>query len=438
MAMESQVAPEDLRDAWPVLSREERIEGFTSLPRDAAPSFFLELPVPTRAQLLEDVPAGERSLWLHVLPPDDAADVIQQFPAEQRATLLALLEPQARREVSALLAYAEDVAGGLMSPRFVRVRADMSVDEAIRYVRRQARDPIETIYYVYALDAERRPVGVVSFRELLTAPADRTIREIMQTDVITVREDEDKDTVARLIARHDLLAMPVVDAEGRMKGIVTVDDMVDVMEQSATAEIQRIGGMEALDLPYLQTRLLPLLRKRGVWLAVLFVGEMLTASAMSHFEDEIAKAVVLALFVPLIVSAGGNAGSQAATLIVRALALGEVRLRDAWRIVRREFASGIALGAFLACLGLLRIVMWQGLFGTYGEHYALIAVTVGLSVIAIVTFGTIAGSMLPLLLHRIGFDAASASAPFVATLVDVTGLVIYFTVAHAVLAGTLL
>jgi magnesium transporter len=248
----------------------------------------------------------------------------------------------------------------------------------------------------------------------------------------------DQEALSALFAEHDFIAMPVVDRDGRMKGIVTVDDIVDVVREEATEDIQKIGGMEALDAPYLEIGFAQMVRKRAGWLAALFIGEMLTATAMGHFEREIARAVVLALFVPLIISSGGNSGSQASTLVIRAMALRELGLRDWWRVIRREVGAGLALGAILASIGLVRILAWQGLFGLYGEHYLLIAITVAGSLIGVVMWGTLVGATLPMVLTRLGFDPASASAPFVATLVDVSGIVIYFTVASVVLGGTLL
>jgi magnesium transporter len=248
----------------------------------------------------------------------------------------------------------------------------------------------------------------------------------------------DQEAVSQIFAHHDLIALPVVDAEGRMKGIVTVDDIVDVVQEEATEDIQKLGGMEALDGPYLQTGFAHMVRKRAGWLSALFLGEMLTATAMGYYEEEIERAVVLALFIPLIISSGGNSGSQASTLVIRAMALGEVRLRDWWRVIRREIAAGLVLGTILGMIGLTRILLWPSRAQVYGEHYALVGLTVAASLIGVVLFGTIAGSMLPFLLRRLGFDPASASAPFVATLVDVTGLIIYFTVASFILYGVLL
>jgi magnesium transporter len=432
------LSADDLRAMWMILEHDERIEGFKLLPRTDAEEFFLELPARDHAELLLGLPAEEQRAWIRLLAPDDAADLVQAAPVEQRDRLLSLLDAPTRKEVKALLAYAEDEAGGLMNPRFARLRPDATVDEAISYLRRQARERLETIYYVYVLDEQQRLLGVVSFRELFAAPPDRRVRDIMHVDVVTVREDQDQESVSRIFAQHDLAAIPVLDAEDRVKGIVTVDDIVDVVEEEATEDIQKVGGMEALGVPYMQIAFFDMLKKRAGWLAVLFVGEMLTATAMTYFEDEIARAVVLALFVPLIISSGGNSGSQASTLVIRAMALGEVKLRDWWRVIRRELAAGVALGSVLGTLGLLRILIWQAVSPSYGQHYMLLALTVFGSLIGVVTFGTLAGSLLPFLLRRLGFDPASASAPFVATLVDVTGLIIYFSVASAVLTGTLL
>jgi magnesium transporter len=314
----------------------------------------------------------------------------------------------------------------------------MTSREALSFLRQQAKAHLETPYYLYVLDHEHRLLGVVSFWELFTSPDEILVQEFMRTDIVTVTEAQDQEEVAALIAQHDLLAVPVVDEAGCMKGIVTVDDIVDVLQEEATEDIQKLAAMEAFDMPYLRTRFGPLLKKRAGWLMVLFLGEMLTATAMGYFEEEIARAVVLALFVPLIISSGGNSGSQAATLVVRAMALGEVRLRDWWRVLQRELGAGLALGAILGSIGMLRIAVWQLLFHLYGEHWVLIGLTVGLALVGVVLWGTLSGSMLPFVLRRFGLDPAASSAPFVATLVDVTGLIIYFSVAALILSGTLL
>jgi magnesium transporter len=426
-----------LLDEWEELDIRERLEAFAKLPRDEGDDFFLALNSRDQLELLRSLPAGECRIWLRLLAPDDAADVIQAARDDERPGLLEQLDETTRREVRALLAYKEDEAGGLMSPRFARVRPEMTVDEAISYLRRQAAH-VETIYYAYALDDSQRLLGVVSFRNLFSADPAKTVRDVMQTDVVTATEDMDQEAVAKLVAQRHLLAIPVVDIGRRMKGIVTVDDIVDVVQEEASEDIQKVGGMEALDAPYLEIGFWAMVKKRAGWLAILFVGEMLTATAMGYFEKEIARAVVLALFVPLIISSGGNSGSQATTLVIRAMAMGEVRLRDWWRIARRELSTGLVLGTFLGAIGMTRILLWQGIWHTYGAHYPLVALTVAGSLIGVVLFGSLAGSMLPFVLRGCGLDPASASAPFVATLVDVTGLVIYFTVASVIMRGTLL
>jgi len=431
------LTPEELRDAWPVLDSEERLEGFHLLPREEAEDFFLELSSRGQASVLQGMPARERRAWVRLMPPDDVADLLVEFKPEERGELCGLLEDSTRREVNALLAYAEDEAGGLMNPRFARVRPEMTVEEAIRYVRRQAPH-LETIYYVYVLDSEQRLLGVVSFRELLLAPGDKAVREVMHEDVITVPEEMDQEAVARVIAQHDILAVPVVDSERRVKGIVTVDDVVDVVETEATEDIQKIGGTAALDAPYLQTSVREMIKKRAGWLMVLLVGQMFTISALSLYQERLATAVVLVTFLPMIISSGGNSGSQATTLIIRAMALDQVRLRDFWRILRRELASGLVLGVLLAALGLTRIALGELWFEQYGEHWFVIGSTVMLSLVMVVTLGTLIGALLPLVLHRLSFDPASASAPMVATMLDLSGVLIYFTLAQELLRGRLL
>jgi magnesium transporter len=435
---EAGLLADDLREIWPMASLEEKVEGFRSLEPSDAEELFLSLDARMGAELLFGLPLGERQLWIRQLDPDDAADLIQAGPRDERHGLLELLDEPTRREVSALLAYAEDEAGGLMSPRYVRLRPEMSVDEAISYLRRAARERVETIYYIYVLDAERHLLGVVSFRDLFAAPSYSLVRDVMRTDVVTVPPDLDQEAVADVIAEHDLMAVPVVDDERRIRGIVTVDDIVDVVREEATEDIQKIGGTAALDAPYLEVDILQMVRKRAVWLVVLFLGQMFTATAMSYYEGAIERAVVLALFIPLIISSGGNSGSQATTLVIRAMAMQEVRLRDWLRVLVRELRTSMVLGMILGTIGLLRIVLWPTRERAYGEHFALVGVTVGLSLVWIVVWGSVVGSMLPFVLRRLGFDPAAASAPFVATLVDVTGIVIYFSVATLILRGTLL
>lgn len=426
----------ELAEAWWLLDQPDRIAGFRLLEPGDAEEFFFDLPSADQAELLLSLTPAERRLWLRLLPPDDAADLIQEAGDEHRPGLLGLLDDATRREVSALLAYEEDAAGGLMSSRFARLRPDMTADEAISYLRKQAqgRTNAETLYYIYVLDSAQRLLGVLSFRELFAAPGNRTVREIMRTDdMVAVPEEMDQEAVARLFAEYDVVALPVVDEDGRMKGIVTVDDIVDVVEEEATEDIHKYGGLEALDEPYLRIGFADLVRKRAPWLIILFFGGMLTATAVGQFEEFVTTIAGLAVFMPLVIASGGNSGSQASTLVIRAMTVGEVRLRDWWRVARREIAVGIVLGLLLALLGLGRVWIASMIGRPDHAETILFGTTIAASLVAVVLFGTLVGSMLPLVLERLGFDPASASAPLVATLVDVSGLLIYFTVASYLL-----
>jgi magnesium transporter len=429
---------EDLKEAWPVLSADERAEGLHDLPHGVAQQYFVNLSAADQAQFLVEISPVERLSWFRQLPPDDAADLLQAAEPELRRELLAAVDDRSRSELVALLAYAEDDAGGRMSPRYARLRPDMTVDEAIHYLRRQATLKLETLYYAYVLDPTERLIGVVSLHELFAAKGERKVAEVMRTELVKVRDDADQEGVARTIVEADLLAVPVVDAEGHMRGIVTFDDVADVLREENTEDIQKLAAVEVLGAPYLRVSIPAMVKKRGGWLAILFVSEMLTTSAMVGYQDEIQRAVMLSTFVPLIISAGGNSGSQATTLVIRALALGELRPHDFLRVLRREIAVGLMLGGMLGLLGMLRIGAWQGLFSSYGEHWMLVGAVVFISVLGVVAWGSLVGALLPFVLRRIGLDPASASAPFVATLVDVSGVVIYFNVAWLLLRGSLL
>lgn len=436
--IEEPLSISDLEEAWSLLVPSDRLESFRALDRTDAEDFFLSLSARDQAELLLALVPAERRSWMRLLAPDDAADLVQEVDPDKREELLALLDDPTRHDVSGLLAYAEDDAGGLMNPRYARLRPDMTVDEAITYLRRHAAEGAETLTYAYVLAPDSKLLGVVSYRDLITAKPDQKIEAIMRTELVTVPEALDQEELGRLFAAHRLMAFPVVDPEGRMKGIVTLDDIVDVVREEATEDIQKMGGTAALDAPFLRLGAWSMVQKRVGWLAVLFLGESLTATAMGYFEGEIAHAVVLALFVPLVISSGGNSGSQATTLVIRAMALGEVRLRDWWRVMRREIVTGLGLGLILAAIGIGRIVIWEALFHSYGPHHFRIALCVAASLIGVVLWGSLVGSMLPFALRRVGLDPATASAPFVATLVDVTGLIIYFSTARMILTGTLL
>ena len=392
------------------------------------------------ADLVEAQPPDRAVSLLTAMSADRRADIFRHLEAPVRDRLLARLDAQTRASLVQLLAYPKNTAGGIMTTEFVSVPASWTVDEALRHVR-MVESTSETIYAIYVLDPKTSAlVKAVSLRRLITSDPQASVLSIAPPRrPLSVSPLTDREEVARLVSKYDLLAIPVVDKKDRVLGIVTVDDIIDAIVEEATKDVQKFGGMEALDAPYMDIGFLEMIKKRAGWLCVLFLSEMLTASAMQHFQDELQKAIVLTLFIPLIMSSGGNSGSQATSLIVRAIALRETRLRDWWRVALRELPAGITLGAILGLLGIMRITLWQklGLFD-YGEHWFLIACTVGAALVGIVTFGSLVGSMLPFILKRIGFDPASASAPFVATLVDVSGLVIYFSIALIFLRGTLL
>jgi magnesium transporter len=434
MVKTARSTPSLLEDEWPALSTAERAARFAELPPDKAEGLYRSLTAGNQVDLLLRLSADQRRLWMRTLDPDDAADCLQAAPAPARDELLGYLDPRTRSEIVALLAYADDEAGGLMNPRYVAVRPEMRVDDALAYLRRQALQRVGTVYCAYVLDPGKRLRGVVSVRELFAAVADKTVAEVMTTDVVHVSEGTDQEEVGRLLAQHDLVAIPVVDAEERIVGIVSVDDILDVVSEEATEDIQRLGGQRPLPDAYLRTSLPRMIWRRGGWLAALFLGEMLTTSAMGRYQDDIARSVTLALFVPLIISSGGNSGSQATTLVIRAMSLGELKLRHWRRVLSRELVAGTSLGLVLGAIGLSRIAAWQVLFGSYGEHALRLAAVVGISLVGVVVWGAVSGAMLPFGLRAAGMDPASASAPLVATVVDVTGIVIYFSVARAILA----
>jgi magnesium transporter len=411
---------------------------FRVLPRDEAWQVFSYLPPDHQEDLIASLSNEQIRAVVRSMNPDDRTRLLEEMPAEVTRRLLATLSPEELNDARALLGYPEETAGRYMTPRYVTIQPDMTAAEALEHIRRTGRGK-ETVNVVYILDSKGHLLEDMRLGSLVLADPSQLVIDIDDPPLVSVIATDDREEVLKRFEKYDRVALPVTDAEGHMLGIITVDDVLDVAEQEATEDIQKLGGMEALDAPYLNVGLWSMIRKRAGWLAVLFFGEMLTATAMSYFEGEIAHAVVLALFVPLIISSGGNSGSQATSLIIRSLALRELRLRDWFLVFRRELVSGVTLGMMLGLIGFVRIVMWEKLhFTEYGVHYLLVAFTVWFALVGVVTFGTLAGSMLPFVLRKLGFDPATSSAPFVATLVDVTGLCIYFSVALLILRGTLL
>ena len=411
-----------------------------SLPDDRAVKALDRPELDVASEILAELPDERAATLISQMSADRAADVLGEMDTAHRESILAYLEPDVRGSLIALLHYSPESAGGIMTTEFVSMPSTATVGETLDHIRTVERDR-ETVYAIYLLDpGTHHVVGTVSLRQIVSAEPDDPVYPLsLKRPLYSVCPDTDREEVALLISRHDLLAIPVLDGKGQILGIVTVDDVIDAIVAEGTEDAQKFGGMEALGRPYMQIGFGGMIKKRAGWLCALFLSEMLTASAMQHFEGELEKAIVLTLFIPLIMSSGGNSGSQATSLIIRALALGQLKLKDWWRVALRELPTGIVLGAILGLVGIARIALWQKLgFYDYGPHWVLVAATVGTGLIGIVTFGSLCGSMLPFILQRLKFDPASASAPFVATLVDVTGLVIYFSVALAILSGTLL
>jgi len=410
---------------------------FRALPRAQQAAVFGRLDPDRQERLLHELTDAETRLVLEELAPDERTAFLEELPGEVTRRLLEMLAPEDLKVARSLLGYPPQSVGRLMTPDYVALKPDWTLEQAVAHVRARGRDS-ETISRLYVVDDHGKLLDDLRLRQVILGDPGARVWDLMNRDFPSLSAFDDREQAVREMQRHGVFALPVVDSDGILLGIVTADDVLEVATEAATEDIQKLGGQAALDAPYLGTPFGTMLRKRAGWLSLLFVGEMLTATAMAAYQAEIANAVVLALFIPLIISSGGNSGSQASTLIVRALSLGEVRLRDWWLIVGRELATGLALGAILATIGVARILLWHGLFGAYGAHAARLAVAVGLSLVGVVAWGTLSGSSLPFLLRALRFDPASASAPFVATLVDVTGLMIYFSIAGAILAGRLM
>ncbi len=429
--------PADISDLVSGLDDERAGVVFRLLPRDLAADVFSYLDGDQQQTLIERLGAERLGILLNEMDPDDRTALFEELPAEVVQRLIALLNPEERRVARAILGYPEESIGRLMTPDYVSVQADWTIAKAMAHIRTHGRDA-ETINMIYVVDANGRLIDDLRIRQLLLADPEQTVESIMDRKFVALSATDDREEAVRQMAHYDRVALPVVDSRSMLVGIVTADDVADVAEEEVTEDIHKMGGMEALDAPYMDTEFLLMVRKRAGWLLVLFLGETLTATALGFFQSELEKAVVLALFIPLIVSSGGNAGSQATTLVIRAMAVGEIRLRDWFRVLVREVGTGIALGCILGVIGLGRVLLWPTRATSYGEHYFLLGAVVALSTVGVVLFGTCAGCMLPFILHRLRLDPAAASAPFVATVVDATGIVVYFTIASVLLRGTML
>ena len=431
----------DVADALRSLSAPAAAKVMAALPFELSVAVFDEPELTHhRCEIVVQMEDSSAVALIEAMSADQQADLFRDMGEPRRGRLLKQLDNETRSALTGLLAYAPETAGGIMTTEFVSMPPSWTVEQAMAYIRDVGRAK-ETVYAIYVVDpASQALLRTLALRDLMLAERTAVLSSLGNKRApLTVRATTDREDVARLISKYNLLAVPVVDDAGRVMGIVTVDDVIDAIVREQTEDVQKFGGMEALDAPYTEIGFGAMIKKRAGWLCALFLSEMLTATAMQHYEHEIEKAVVLSMFIPLIMSSGGNSGSQATSLIIRALALREVKLGDFWKIAVRELPTGLVLGSILGVIGVIRIILWQNIgFYNYGPHFMKIAFTIGAALVGVVTFGSLAGSMLPFALKRLGFDPASASAPFVATLVDVTGLVIYFSVATLILRGTLL
>lgn len=434
----SDLYPIDIAHILNELDTEEASYLYELLDEEVSADVIVEMDEDKREELLSTFSTKEIAEQLDNMESDDAADMISELPEEIQDEVLSHLENiEQASDIADLLSYDEGTAGSLMAKELVSVYAHETVSACIDEIRRQT-DNVEVMYAVYVVDDNEKLIGMLSLKKLIISHPLARIEEIYDGDVHFVKAAASSEEVAAIFQRYDLVVLPVVDQLGRLVGRITIDDVVDVITKEETEDQQKMAGIEALDYSYSSTPFFELIKKRVGWLIILFIGESFTATAMSFFEDKIEKAVILALFVPLIISSGGNTGSQASTLIIRALALGEIKLRDWWHIMKKELLVGLMLGLILAVIGFLRVAVWSVFVDTYGPHWMLIGITIGVSLIGVVLWGNIIGSLLPLLLKRLGLDPAVSSAPFVATLVDVTGLLIYFTAATFILRGILL
>ncbi len=428
----------DLAEIFNELSNEEAKYLYTHLDEEEAGKVLVEMEEDKREKFLSSLTSKEIAEHIDNMASDDAADVIAELPERVQDEVLSHMEDSGQAsDIVDLMNYDQNTAGGLMAKELVKVRVDGTVRSCVRELRKQAEE-IKNIYTIYVVDTGEKLLGLLSLKSLLTTSLGTLVKDVYNPEIISVKTNTPAEDVAKIMEKYDLVVLPVTDGLGKLVGRITIDDIVDVIREEETEDVQRMGGMEALDEPYMNMVFLQMIKKRIGWLVVLFIGETLTATAMSFFQDQIEKAVVLALFVPLIISSGGNTGSQASTLIIRALALGEITIGEWWKIIRKELLVGLTLGVILGTIGFMRIAIWSAFVTIYGPHWLLVGACVGVSLIGVVLWGNIVGSLFPLLLKKVGMDPAVSSAPFVATMVDVTGLIIYFTVASIMLRGILL
>ncbi|WP_294321879.1 magnesium transporter [Chryseobacterium endophyticum] len=430
--------PEDIAETLSELHADERLLAFLKVPKEYKAEVFSHLNPDFQEETIRSIGSDEVSEILNAMTPDDRTALFEDFPDELIKYSINHLNPQERRIALKLLGYDSDSIARLMTPYYIQIRKEWTIKRCLQQIKKVG-SKVETMNYLYVVDERNRLIDDIALGSLLLAEEDTMVADITDNHFVAITTTTTKEDAVQYFEKYDRAALPIITESGVLVGIVTIDDILDQIEQQNTEDIQKFGGLEALDLPYTQTSLIEMVKKRGMWLIILFFSEMLTASAMGYFEDEIQKAVVLALFVPLIISSGGNSGSQAATLIIRAMALQEIGLKDWWYVMRKEIFTGLLLGGILGIIGFLRIMIWHktGLFN-YGAYWPFVGLSVGVSLVMIVLWGTLSGSMVPFILKKLKLDPATSSAPFVATLVDVTGLIIYFSVAGLFLTDKLL
>ena len=433
--------PADVAEILNDLTDEEAVAAYKLLSEEIAAEALLLLEDDKREKILEGLSSKQiAEQVIDNLASDDATDVISELTEKQQDEVLSHLEDSEQAsDIVDLLNYDEDTAGGLMATELVKVHLNHSVRQCVRELRKQAEE-VQNIYTIYVVDSDEKLVGLLSLKNLLTKPLNTPVQDVFNPDVISVKTNTPAEEVGIIMDKYDLVVIPVVDQLGRLVGRITFDDIVDVIREETTEDVQKMGGVEALDEPYMTIPFWQLVKKRVGWLIVLFIGETFTIWAMDYFDGQMKRAVILANFIPLILSSGGNTGSQASSLIIRALALGEVHVRDAWKILKKEVRMGLTLGAILGTIGVLRIFIWSYISHdqVLKDNVTLIAITIGITLVGVVLWGTLMGSLLPILLKRMGLDPAASSAPFVATLVDVTGIIIYFSIAMLLLHSSLL
>lgn len=430
--------PADIADLITNLPAEnEQVIIFRLLHKDLATDTFEYLEFDMQMNLIKAMGKEEVTAILNEMSADDRTALLEELPSSAAKQMIMMLSPEERKIATSLLGYPENSVGRLMTPDYIAVRPEWGIMQTLDHIRKYGKDS-ETLNIIYVIDSKGKLIDDIKIREVLLAPLESKIADLMDENFVELNVHDDQEKAVDVFKKYDRVALPVVDALGFLIGIVTVDDVLDVAEEEATEDIQKLGGTEVLEEPYIDTTVMDMVKKRGKWLVFLFVGEMMTASAMGFFEHQISKAVVLALFVPLIISSGGNSGSQAATLVIRAMSLGEIALKDWWKVMKREVVSGFLLGCILGSVGFLRILVWTTFSDIYGSHWFLIGLTVLGSLIGVVLWGTLTGSMLPFIIRKFGGDPATSSAPFVATLVDVVGILIYFGFAIFLLTGSLL